>query len=102
MLYNSVSQFLFSVFRYETSGKRWSLTAGRDEPDSFSFYCEPQPGTLWIMGGGPDTDLDSSTYLLRQPEGMRRGPELPEANAYACAVRINDTHTFMAGKKDAF
>ena len=74
----------------------WALTYSREEPNSFSFFCEPQPGTLWIMGGGISPYLNS-TYLLSQPEGMRQGPVLPREMDRACAVALNETHTFIAG-----
>ena len=40
----------------------------------------------------------NQTYLVSHPEGMRQGPDLPLEMDSACAVAINDTHTFIAGK----
>ena len=75
----------------------WHQTYERDEPNAYSTFCESQPGVLWIMGGGGGGYFLDSTYLLSQPEGMRQGPNMPQPMDDACAVAINDTHTFMAG-----
>ena len=85
---------MFFLQRYNPAVLAWEYTYVRDEPTSYSFFSEPQPGTLWIMGHGSYYDR---TYLLNQPEGMSPGPDLPFGMDRACAVAINDTHTLMAG-----
>ena len=86
------------IFRFDVTLGEWIVNYDHPESNDDSFYCEKEPGVLWIMGGYVMTYLDT-TYLVSEPEGLREGPGLPLGMRYSCAVAINRTHSFIAGKK---